>query len=74
MHGTLMLVGALTLATGLLTGLVVLMAPQPAPWWVPASWLLSGVLGGLLWFALAGIVRRLDEISTRLGASPSRTE
>lgn len=65
-----MLTGAVTLAGGLLGAFAVFASQSSGvgvtPWWVPTSYLLSGVLGSLVWFALAGIVRRLDEVQKEL--------
>ena len=74
MHGTLILVGALTLAAGLFIALSILMQEPTTHWLIPSYWALAGILGSLVWFALGGIVRRLDEISSRLDASRPRTE
>lgn len=62
MRGLLDLLGALTLAGGLLSALLVLMTNNLVPWIVPASYAIGGVVGSVLWFALASILRRLDAL------------
>lgn len=62
MSGFLMLIGALSLAAGVLGTVVVLVQEARAPLWLPILVAAGGVSLSLLWFALSGIVRRLDEL------------
>ena len=71
MSGLLMFAGALTLAGGILRSLMLYMTNDLLPGWVPLSYLVGGAFGSLIWFALAGIVRRLDEIQVMVG-KPAR--
>lgn len=67
MRGMLDVVGALTLAGGLLTGIIVHMENNLLPAWVPWIYILGGLLGSLMWFALSSIIRRLDDIQVMVG-------
>lgn len=62
MSGALKLVGGLTIAAGITLALL-----MPGPLWVQGVYALSGLVSSLIWFALANILDRLDDLQTIVG-------
>lgn len=71
MRGALDLLGVLTAAAGLLWGLFTYLNDPAGPLWVPAVMVFGGFLASLTWFALAAILKRLEELQAVVG-KPSR--
>lgn len=72
MRGLLDVLGALTLAGGLLGTLLVLMGREPVPAFVPISYAVGGVMSSVVLFALSSVLRRLDDLHAALTPPATR--
>lgn len=71
MRGLLTLGGVLTLGGGLALAALVYAADLLVPLWVPITYVVGGFFGSLVWFALAEILKRLEELQIIVGKPSS---
>lgn len=62
MSGVLRLVGVLAILAGVV---VAIWVQEPA--WLRGAYVLSGIVGSLMWFAIAEALDRLEAIQTIIG-------
>lgn len=58
----LMLFGAMTLVAGFAMGVIEWASSPTVVWWLPASWIVGGVVGSVPWFALAVILGEIEAL------------
>lgn len=62
MKTVLTLFGALTLIAGFALGVTEWVGDPTVAWWLPASWIVGGVVGCVPWFALGAILGQVEAL------------
>jgi uncharacterized membrane protein len=62
MKSVLMLFGAMTFIAGFALGVTEWAGDPTIAWWLPASWIVGGVVGSVPWFALASILSEVEAL------------